>query len=121
MIQAELRGELYSGDLPKGEGKELPSNIYDAWDVVEADIGLVGEDGYDYFTFYVCTIKKLKTILEDQSFRFGRHIIFVQYFDWSIVRQAISQVVSSAQGDTWDEVAMKIARYGQYEFEDYQE
>lgn len=110
---------LSSIDLP--DGVSLPEDPTDCWIVVTASIGLVGDDGADDFTFYVCTPRRLERVLTDEAYVWGRHLLIVAAFDWALVRAAIERVCDHVTGKTWDLIANQLARHGAWEFEDYRE
>ena len=118
-MKARLDG-IYSIDLPGGP-PELPPDPEDCWLVVQADIGLEAGEGADTFTFYICTPKRLKKVLQVEPCQVGRHLLIVEKFDWSVVDAAIRQMIGDLSADSWDELAAKIGRYGLWEFEDYVE
>lgn len=97
------------------------------WVVVHADIGPEGEkapDGSaatDIFLFYVTTPKKLLEISKDKGYEFGYSLIIVEEYKEDLVRDAIKKLLSEIDGDTWEEVAKKINKYGRWEYDDYKE
>jgi hypothetical protein len=50
----------------------------------------------------------------------GRHHLFLFEYDFGRIKAAIQGIVDRASGETWSDVATQIARYGQWEFEDYE-
>jgi len=48
-------------------------------------------------------------------------LLIVPRFDWDLVEEAIRAICDQARGETWEEVASMIGRYGLWEFEDYQD
>ncbi len=119
-IKAGLHGGIYSIDLPSGP-PQLPTDPEDCWVRVYADIGAVDEVGADTFLFYVCTPKRLQTMVKRAGYYLGRHLVIVDHFAWDLVERIISSICDETTGDTWEEVATKLGRYGLWEFEDYQE
>jgi len=111
---------IFSIDLPEGP-PQLPPDPEDCWVVVMADIGTADSPGYDEFTFYVCTIKKLQAIVDGDGACFGKHLLVVNRFDWNLVEQAINDLCDSIEGDSWEDIASKLSRYGQWEFQDYRD
>lgn len=118
-MDAELHG-LSSVDLPEGP-PQMPEDPRDCWVPIEADIGVKGESGADIFTFYVCTPGRLARTLGQVPHQFGRHLLVVERFDWSVVEAAIRELIADLSASSWDELAEKIGRYGLWEFEDYVE
>lgn len=118
-MRARLDG-IYSIDLPGGP-PELPPDPEDCWLVVQADIGLEAGEAVDTFTFYVCTPKRLEKVLQVEPCQVGRHLLIVGRFDWAVVEASIRGLVDDLRGESWEELAAKIGRYGLWEFEDYVE
>jgi Immunity protein 8 len=46
--------------------------------------------------------------------------LIVKRYDFEVVRSALYKQFQGVQGTNWSEVAERLARYGQWEFEDYQ-
>ena len=49
----------------------------------------------------------------------GRHFLFVSSLKTHIVEEFIRDRLRRLDGDTWTELAQKVARIGLWEFEDY--
>ena len=49
----------------------------------------------------------------------GRHHLIVMEYSWQGVVDHVNRVLDICEGDTWDEVAYKLSRYFNWEFEDY--
>lgn len=111
---------ICSIDLPSGP-PELPDNPHDCWIIIQADIGPEGEEGLDIFTFYVCTVEKLKCGLQSQGFQLGHHLILIERFDWQIVENAIKSILDKLVADNWDQLAAKINEYGEWEYNAYKD
>jgi Immunity protein 8 len=118
-MKAELK-RVSSGDYPITRTGELFDPL-DAWVILEAEVGPKGREGADIFFFYVCTSTNLKRELEITGFRFGRHLLIVNEFDWNKVVSAIEKLISSFDEPNWTSLAEKIGRYGAWEYEDYRE
>lgn len=100
-MKATLKG-IYSIDLPEGD-PSLPEDPENCWIVLQADIGLNdGTEAADTFTFYVCTVKKLSAIVKEKNYRFGRHLIIVDRFDWQMVESAIFKICDETGGENWE-------------------
>jgi len=101
---------IYSIDLPAGP-PEMPSNPYDCWIVIQADIGILGEIGTDTFTFYFTT----PTWLEQRGQIPSSNVIVNDRFDWEAVKHEIEARCSLANGTTWEAIARNLA--GEWEYE----
>ena len=89
---------------------------------VEAFVGPLGERGEESFGFMVCTPDWLSSnkLPDRTSAVMGRHFIFVNEFDYSVLEKFVRDYCHSCEGKTWAEVGEKVARLGHWEFEDYQ-
>ncbi len=117
-MRAEIKN-ISSDDYPVTR-TGLPFDPRSAWVIVEAEIGPKDGKGSDIFFFYVCTAAYLSEELESAGSRFGRHLLIMNEFNWDHVVSVIEKLVSSFEEPDWRSLAEKIARYAQWEFEDYQ-
>jgi len=84
-------------------------------------IGPDGAPGEESFDFFVCTPAWLEGECERKGFFLIRRFLAVSHWDAGLVRRAIENVVSSVTGDSWPELASKLATIAYWEFEDYRE
>ncbi len=108
----ELKG-LMSPDLIDDQRPPMPSNCRV---LVEAEIGPSESDGSEIFSFEVCTPSALEA---DSRPTWLKGVLLVESFDWHSVEQAILQYLMQCSGDSWDEIARKLSRQLNWEFEDY--
>jgi hypothetical protein len=87
--------------------------------LVQGMIGPEGEDGEEAFGFFVCTPEWLAAELRHADHLFGRHYLFVAEYDYADIYQALQRLCDRAIGPDWNAVAGILARYGHWEFEDY--
>lgn len=96
----------------------IPEDPYDFSILVEALIGLEGEQGAEMFSFIVTTIKALSDKLCKSKFLSGRGYIILQAYDYSAIEEAInSYCKESSCVETWDDFAKKMCKYGYWEYE----
>jgi len=116
-MRAELR-YLHSPDAdplkdfrPKG-----PFGI-----LVTAIIGPHADKGQEAFNFMLCTPEWFVSdrLPMTNSIAVGRHVVFLREFDYPALEAFVRDYCVSCEGDTWHEVASKVARFGHWEFEDY--
>ena len=50
-----------------------------------------------------------------------RHVLLVERWVAELVENAIRELCQTTSGESWGEVARRLARYGYWEFEDYRE
>ncbi len=103
------------------------------WDVLNDDhrddeqvelvlhVGPIDGPGEEMFTVTVCTPAALLKLLERDGLLVGRHYLFINRIDTNRVEAFINDRLRRLDGDTWPQLANKIARIGFWEFEDYTE
>ena len=85
---------------------------------IQAFFGPRDSDGSESFNFTLCTSKALVAKYGDQIVFLRHHILMAEYnYDDLIFR--LEKLANSVSGETWHELALKLARYGHWEFEDY--
>jgi hypothetical protein len=77
-----------------------------------------GEEGGEVFSFEVCSSEWIKK-QASKGIVIGRHLIIVDEFNFANLKAFIQKIASGCVGENWNEVALKLSRYGHWEFEDY--
>ncbi len=113
---AELKS-LFSSDVDLGAYWPSEPNIFNIW--IRAMIGPQGEEASESFDFEVVSADSFH-FNESNCAMWGRHKIILQHYDLSLVEKKIAELCRRTTGDSWLEIATKLARYGKWEFEDYQ-
>lgn len=85
---------------------------------VRALIGEVTEGGEESFDIKVCSPKWLERECERDGFVSGRHRLIFSSFDPTAIEAVITKLISAISGESWTEVAAKLARMGYWEFGD---
>lgn len=85
---------------------------------LEVFIGPAGTDVEERFTLYVCSPAWLEKSLSVDGLLDGRHMLIVKRFDYFRIRAWIDSVLERSTGADWDEVAGKLGRYFDWEFEE---
>lgn len=75
-----------------------------------------GERGVDNFDLNICTPSWLMRMGGDQ---WGRFLLIVDSYDYSRIVRLIEDYIDGCDGDSWGELALKLSRMFQWEFEDY--
>jgi len=78
------------------------------------------EEGEDAFSFLFCNASYLAAKAKNDGFVLGRSMIIVDQLSRQIIEQSLTSIAEDIEGDDWQDVANKLNRYGQWEFEDYQ-
>ena len=84
---------------------------------VQAEIGPDNDNGSNIFGFNICNTKWIDENLE--SAIFGKGLIIVNNYNFEKIKEKIENLCSKIQEDTWNDLAIRISRYGQWEYEDY--
>jgi len=113
--------------VPELKGIELfpivkPDFIDDFWLGGDAHIGIKGEIGADHFRFGLITPKKLLTIVQEKRIFNGRMMFVVNESDMktnlALVKTEINKFLPECTRDTWEEVALAINNYLEWEYFD---
>ncbi|MEV4224750.1 Imm8 family immunity protein [Nonomuraea sp. NPDC049725] len=86
--------------------------------LLEMYVGPQGERGEERFQLTVCTPSALAEQLKDHPFLIGRHWLFVGELHPDKVTEWLSDRIAVLEAPTWSELALKIGRIGEWEFED---
>jgi Immunity protein 8 len=113
--RAELKS-LYSPQLQDIEVSQPPDPA-DFEILVQAMIGLEGEEGADTFDFVVCTPNRLIRRVAAEGPLSGHSYLFVEKYDYDVIRREIARYCATAMGPSWPQVAAVLSRYGQWEYE----
>ncbi|TMD48041.1 MAG: hypothetical protein E6I47_15995 [Chloroflexi bacterium] len=118
-MRAEVR-TFHSPDIPD-LAAHTPSDATSFAFLLEVMAGPKEEEGEESFNVEVCTPAWLSELLRKERVVMGRHHLIVADYDWSRISAFITKWVASCEGDTWEQVALKVGRLGHWEFEDYVE
>jgi hypothetical protein len=116
-MQAVLKG-LYSSDIADIE-KYQPEEEDNFGFVLRALVGPIGQPGEESFDITVCTPKWLVKRYGTSDTILGLHKLIVFRYDYSKLRRFIERYLTGCSGDTWIEIAQRVALLGQWEFENY--
>lgn len=89
------------------------------WVILDLKIASPGERGADIFNLYVCSPRALEEIVAEKGVQDGRHLLILEEFDYPRIHAWVDTVLERSTGADWDEVADKLSRYFEWEFEDY--
>jgi len=117
-VKAELR-RIHSPDAPDGLGNWRPRLPRDFALLLEAEIGPKGGDGAEVFSVRVVGTDWFGARPPGRGFRWGRGILVLDEWDLDAAEQAIRDLCDRFEGDTWAEVAARLAGFMDWEFEGY--
>jgi hypothetical protein len=112
MIVAKLKG-LSSTDTPslKTFRPDGPFGL-----PIFAMVGPADGPGAELFQFIVCTPEWFAQNMKDEIV-LGRHHLFIKEYDCEALTNFVSGYCSRCMGNSWAEVAQKVAQLGHWEFE----
>ena len=68
----------------------------------------------------ICTPRWLLEHVPKVRYVFARHYLIVDRYDYDLICACLEKKFYGVAGSTWSDVAERLARYGHWEFEDYQ-
>ena len=85
---------------------------------VQISLGLDNQEGADTYSVEVCSAQYLQETYEDSIINL-RHTILMNDFSYPKFIDFIEKTFCTLEGEDWNELALKLSRYGSWEFEDY--
>ena len=83
-------------------------------------IGPHGQEGMESFQLMVCTPQWLNTTHSKDQIVLGIHYVFIFEYNYEKLLHFLHSYVERCTGNTWQEIANKLARFGHWEFEEYE-
>ncbi|WP_084515563.1 immunity 8 family protein [Burkholderia sp. WSM2230] len=118
-MNAEIR-KLYSLEVEDDLVCYQPTERDNFGTWIRLSIGAVGQPGTDNFELLVCTPQWLSQELKREAgTRWGRHSLIVIDYDLAVITGQLQRMVQQCAGPDWQSIAVKIARFAAWEFEDY--
>ena len=96
-----------------------PDNYDDSACTFGLTIGPNEGEGGELFYLTVCTPKWLVKGCEKDGFVWGRHHLIVAEYNLKVITAIITRFIERCTGESWQEVALKLSRITNWEFEDY--
>lgn len=97
-----------------------PADPEDFGVLVQAMIGPQGTEGEESFDFMLCTPRWIAREWESDGVRWARATLVVPGYDFEALESAVLKLCRRTEGRDWSEVAERLNRYMQREFEDYE-
>lgn len=98
---------------------EYPSDKENFFISLVLDIAIPGVDGADQFYCSVISPSALAEELEERTIMPGRGLLLVNEFNLDIITRKITEILNSAGGETWEEIAMSINKYFPWEYDGF--
>lgn len=91
----------------------------DFWIPIEVDIGPLGEASAEIFTFYAVSIERLQKVLNsNNNVLIRRGLIILNTWNEKLLELEIKAVINKCEGNTWDDVVLKLCNYAIWEYEE---
>jgi hypothetical protein len=116
-MKAEIK-DIHSPDIPNPSTYK-PANPDNFGFLIQLFIGPKDGDGSESFDIIICTPQWLSERYNKQDIIMGRHHLIVFEYNYERIIQRINKYLQHCKGETWQQVAEKVARLGLWEFEDY--
>jgi hypothetical protein len=115
-----VRAEVRSLHL-EPDPRTLPEDPAQFSFLARLSVGPQGEPGEEMFDVQVCSPEWLACRCETEGFIGGRHTVVTTVAGYSEegLFAFLARRVEQVSGETWQEMAAKVARLGHWEFEDY--
>lgn len=82
-------------------------------------VGIKGTEVEETFNVEICTPKWLMTNYTEDDIILGKNKIIVFKYNRDKIFRRVRALFDGRDGNTWEEIAIKLSRIGQWEFEDY--
>ncbi len=89
--------------------------------LLELEIGLKGLDGGDLFAVEVCTPHWILENHQTTDVLFCKNKLIVFEYDFDNMLNKIKTFISTLNGGSWEEIAIKLSRISQWEFDEYKQ
>ena len=86
--------------------------------IIAGPLSAPGEESFDLI---VSTPTWLSNNYPKEAIIIGRHRLIVMEYNFERIRKTITDLWESCEAPNWNELAEKLARFGHWEFEDYEE
>lgn len=108
--------EIKSIISPDLDNDKNPQDPLDCSIPIEVEIGIKGKEGADLFQLTVVTIQCLQR--RNESF-WGKGYLITPSFSWNNVKESLEKMLMHCSGESWNDVAIKISSFLEWEFENY--
>ncbi len=86
---------------------------------IQALVGPAEGGGEEAFGITVCTTEWVSREINKRAPRWGHGLLIVDTYSYSVVERAVNDLCSRAVGSDWSQLAAYLARYTEWEFQDY--
>jgi hypothetical protein len=116
-MRAELRG-IWTSEWEQPRAFE-PDDPSDFGLYVRAMVGEAGGIGEESFDILVCSPSWLESDQLTKGFRWGHGTLLMRRWDPDLLERAVCDLVAHAEGESWNVIGERLARFAQWEFSDY--
>lgn len=117
MITPEIK-YFFSPDIDDLEHHEPPDPESFRF-LLQMMVGPAGAPGEESFDVQVVTPAWLEARVARTGIVSGARMVVVRAYDWALIESFLRQAVRQCADDDWPSVALRLARFAHWEFEDY--
>ena len=99
----------------------VPKKFNDFSVLIQAFIGPTNGPGEESFDFVLCTPIWIENEIKKDKYLFGKGFLIVNEYHYESLLNIIQGLCKRVSGNDWNTIAKKLSRFGNWEFEDYQE
>jgi hypothetical protein len=121
-LMNQIRAEIKSFSSPDVEVFAwIPTSREDVYFLLEIEIGETGQKLCDLFQVMVVTPEGLrKRATPSSPILSKRATLVVSELNWNNLKTELENVVRECEASTWVETVLRLQRYFQWEYENYQ-
>jgi hypothetical protein len=98
----------------------LPQDLESFGCTLGLTIGPSNGEGGELFYLTACSPKWLAMACKKDGFLWGRYHLIVPEYNLKAILQIVTKFVDNCSGESWNSVAGKLARFANWEYEDYE-
>lgn len=112
--------EMYSLEIEDLLKDYIPEEKDNFEIIIRLMIGTKNDDAAESFDIIVCSSKRVVSITESEYAVWGKGLLIVDRYDYVKITNLIKSKIESIVGGDWNDLAIKMSRLANWEFEDYQ-
>ncbi|MCL9677371.1 immunity 8 family protein [Acinetobacter sp. ACZLY 512] len=111
--------EIYSLEIDESLENYIPEEEDNFEIVVRLMIGSEDNDSADSYDITICTPKWIQARCDYENIIWGKNLLIVCKYDYSMILNGIKDKIYHIQGNKWHDIAIQISRLAEWEYEGY--